>query len=60
MKALKLAALALTLTLTGCAASLKKQIASDLVTILQAQDCPTVCYALKLYVRQQLGVAVPE
>lgn len=42
-------------TFTGCAGSVKKQIASDLNAILQVQDCPTACDAVKAYVKGQLG-----
>ena len=44
------------LHLTGCAgANIKKKIGVDLNAILQAQDCPAACDAIKAYVVGQLG-----
>lgn len=37
-------------------AQVKTKIAHDLYEIVEYQDCPTVCDALKTYLRTKLGV----
>lgn len=46
----------------GCASAtkIKQEIGADLAQIIQTQDCPTICFALKAYMRTRLGMEVPE
>lgn len=56
------AALMSILVISGCATagSAKDKIAKDLAEIVEYQDCPTICDALKAYIRTQLGVNIDE
>lgn len=47
--------------LPSCATADKarKQVGQELAEIVKYDDCPTICYALKAYMRQRLGVEVP-
>lgn len=46
---------------TGCAVNIKRtEITKDLTKIAEYQDCPTICEALKIYLKTKFGVSLPE
>lgn len=60
-------ALLITCLLSGCAGSLKKEVAADLGLLVQGQNCENhcqdICLALKLYISSKLGgspLPIPE
>lgn len=50
------------LVMTGCttASSVRTQVSKDLQEIAGYQDCESICYSLKLYLKNKYGIEIPE